>query len=113
MSTESEAPVRKLAGVPGAVAWALAVGLSAYALFWVVAIVEPQIYRVSFLLAALVLTFLLYPARKGQQRTHVLDWLMIAFTLVALAWPLIDFREFFDRAAEPTQMDLIGGALAI
>ena len=113
MITESEAPVRKLSGVPGAVAWALAIGLSIYALFWVVAIVEAQIYRVSFLLGALVLTFLLYPSRRGQQRARALDWLMIGCTLVALAWPLVDFREFFDRAAEPGRMDLLGGTLAI
>ncbi len=50
----------------------LAVGLSVYALYWVIAIVEPQVYRVSFLLVALVLSFLLYPAvagsRCGRQR---------------------------------------------
>ena len=33
-----------------------------YALYWVLFIVQPQIYRVSFLLIALVLTFLLFPA---------------------------------------------------
>ena len=67
MNEESEAPVRKLTGIPGMAAWALAVGLSVYALIWVVTIVQPQVYRVSFLLIALVLTFLLYPARKGQR----------------------------------------------
>ena len=45
----------------------LAVGLSLYALYWVVAIVQPQIYRVSFLLLALVLSFLLFPAVKGSR----------------------------------------------
>ena len=55
MNEESEAPVRKLSGIPGWAAWTLAVGLSVYALVWVVTIVQPQIYRVSFLLIALVL----------------------------------------------------------
>ena len=41
---------------------ALAAGLSLYALYWVIGIVQPQIYRVSFLLITLVLTFVLYPA---------------------------------------------------
>ena len=42
MSSESEATVRKLTGAPGVVAWALAVGLSLYALVWVLTIVEAE-----------------------------------------------------------------------
>jgi TRAP transporter 4TM/12TM fusion protein len=113
MNSDSEAPVRKLSGTLNVVAWILAAGLSVYALYWVVAIVEPQVYRVSFLLVALVLTFLLYPARRGQQNIVFLDWLMIGFTLIALVWPLVDFREFVYRAAEPGWLDLLGGTLAI
>jgi TRAP transporter 4TM/12TM fusion protein len=112
MSAESEATVRKLTGAPGMLAWALAVGLSLYALVWVLTIVQAQVYRVSFLLIALVLIFLIYPARKGQ-RLHAVDLLWIAMTLIALAWPLIDFRNFIYRAAEPGWMDLLGGALTI
>ena len=62
---EPEAPTRQLSGTPGLLATVLAVGLSVYALYWVVAIVQPQVYRVSFLLLALVLSFLLFPAVKG------------------------------------------------
>src|SRR5262245_32590506 len=112
MSTESEAPVRKLSGIPGVLAWTLAVGLSIYGLVWVVTIVEAQVYRVSFLLIALILTFLLYPFRNSQ-RLQAIDWVMIGLTLIAFVWPLFDFREFVYRAAEPQWMDLIGGALAI
>ncbi|HVQ64487.1 MAG TPA: hypothetical protein VMT78_08115, partial [Terriglobia bacterium] len=112
MNLDSEAPVRRLSGAQGALGWVLATGLSVYSLVWVITIVEPQIYRVSFLLLALILTFLLYPARQGQQRVSFLDWLMIAATLVAFVWPLMDFREFVYRAAEPGWMDLIGGTLA-
>jgi TRAP transporter 4TM/12TM fusion protein len=112
MSAESEATVRKLTGAPGMVAWALAVGLSLYALVWVLTIVQAQVYRVSFLLVALVLIFLTYPGRRGQ-KLHAVDLLWIAMTLTALAWPLIDFRNFIYRAAEPGWMDLLGGALTI
>jgi TRAP transporter 4TM/12TM fusion protein len=113
MSAESEASVRKLSGTPGALASALAAGLSVYSLIWVITIIEPQIYRVSFLLLALVLTFLLYPARQDRSRVQLLDWFMIALTLVAFLWPLIDFRKFVYRAAEPGWMDLVGGTLAV
>ena len=112
MNGETETPIRKLTGIPRGVAWTLAVGLSVYALVWVVAIVQPQVYRVSFLLIALVLTFLLYPVRQGQ-KLQFIDWLMIGLTLVAFAWPLVDFRNFIYRAAEPGSMDLIAGTLAV
>lgn len=111
---ESEASMRQLSGWPRRLATTLAVGLSLYALYWVVAIVEPQIYRVSFLLVALVSSFLLYPATRGA-RTGVtpLDWLLVASTVIALGWPLVDFERFVYRAAEPTLVDLVCGTLTI
>jgi TRAP transporter 4TM/12TM fusion protein len=111
---ESEAPTRALAGIPRAVASTLAVGLSLYALYWVVEIVDPQVYRVSFLLVALVLSFLVYPGLRGTRSgINALDWLLIATTIVALAWPLVDFGRFVYRAAEPSPIDLVCGTLAI
>src|SRR4029453_18722805 len=67
----------------------------------------------GFPLGAPLLPFLLYPATRKHQRLHAIDWLMIALTVVALGWPLLDFRQFVYRAAEPGMMDLIGGAIAI
>jgi TRAP transporter 4TM/12TM fusion protein len=110
---ESEASARKLSGAAGIVASTLTAGLSLYSLYWVVAIVEPQIYRVSFLLIALVLVFLLYPMRRKAGAITVLDGLAIGVTLVALGWPLVDFGQFVYRAAEPTRMDLLCGTFAI
>ena len=111
---DSEAPSRSLSGIPRTLATVLAIGLSVYALYWVIAIVDPQVYRVSFLLVALVLSFLLYPVVRGR-RTDVsaLDWLLIAMTIVALAWPVADFGRFVYRAAEPSTVDLVLGTLAI
>ena len=71
----SEAPQRRLSGPPAHLATVLAFALSAYALYWVVGIVAPQIYRPSFLLLALVITFLTYPGRAGSHRVTLLDWL--------------------------------------
>jgi TRAP transporter 4TM/12TM fusion protein len=103
---------------------ALAVGLSFYALYWVVGIVQPQIYRVTFLLLTLVLTFLFYPRVRLRQgfgetvgrgdRNHVtaLDWLLIAASTAALTWPIFDFESFIYRAADPTYVDVaLGTAL--
>jgi TRAP transporter 4TM/12TM fusion protein len=111
---EPEAPTRQLSGRLGILVSTIAIGISAYALYWVIAIVQPQVYRVSFLLLTLVLSFLLFPAVKGSRdRITLFDWIWIGFTIVGLAWPLIDFERFVYRAAEPTTTDLICGAITI
>jgi TRAP transporter 4TM/12TM fusion protein len=109
-----ESPTRDLKGRTATLATALAAGLSFYALYWVVGIVQPQIYRVTFLLLALVLSFLSYP-RGRRDRTHAtpLDWLLIAASIAALAWPIIDFESFIYRAADPTTTDVALGAALI
>jgi TRAP transporter 4TM/12TM fusion protein len=111
---DAEAPVRRLSGFTRYLAGGLAVGLSLYALYWVVGIVDTQIYRVTFLLVALVLTFLQYPARRGRASpVGVLDWALVAATLVALGWPLADFSQFIYRAANPTMVDVLCGAATL
>jgi TRAP transporter 4TM/12TM fusion protein len=119
----------------------LAFALAIYALYWVVGIVDPQIYRVSFLLIALVLTFLAYPAsgigrrvRVRANQTHAepalqkpvntrghqphasgiaIDAALIAASLVALAWPIADFDAFVLRAATPLPLDVGLGLVTI
>ena len=109
-----EAPVRRLTGWTGRLADALAIGLSVYALYWVLFIVQPQVYRVSFLLVALILTFLLFPRRRASRDgVSALDWLLIAAALVALSWPIADFSAFVYRAADPRPIDLVLGSVAI
>ena len=108
--------MRQLAGWPGRAAAVLAAALSAYAIYWVLYIVQPQVYRVSFLLLAIVLTFLLCPRTpQGRLGTGVPagDWVLIALACVALGWPLAVFREFVYRAAEPQPADLVLGAVTI
>src|SRR4029078_13164379 len=92
----------------------LAFVLSAYALYWVVGIVDPQIYRVSFLLIALVATFLVYPSSAGSRpgvRGATFDGLCIMLAVAALTWPIVDFDAFVLRAATPTAVDLVLGAI--
>ena len=98
----------------GRLADALAFALAAYALYWVVGIVDPQIYRISFLLIALVLTFLVYPSGgDGSARRRLVDGGLIVTTVAALAWPIVDFDAFVFRAATPTAVDLLLGTMAI
>jgi len=104
-----------VAGRQGRLQSGLAVALSAYSLYWVLFIVQPQVYRVSFLLIALILTFLLVPANRGSRSPGVppLDWVLIAAAIVALGWPLVDFARFVYRAAEPQPADLIFGRVTL
>jgi len=100
---------------PGGVASVLASALSCYALYWVLFIVQPQVYRVSFLLLVLVLTFLVVPGRPRGSRRGALPWdrgLAVAAVL-ALGWPLVDFDRFVYRAVEPQAIDLVLGSAAI
>ena len=114
-AASDEAPTRRLTGGLGAFTSALAIGLSLYSLYWVLFVVQPQVYRVSFLLVALVLTFLLVPGRRrpGSDRVAPLDWLLAAASVVALAWPLVDFSRFVYRAADPLPVDLVLGGLTV
>ena len=93
------------------VADALACALAGYALYWVIGVVDPQIYRVSFLLIALVLTFIVYPMAGPVGR--LVDAAAIAGSLIALAWPIVDFDAFVLRAATPTTVDVWLGLATI
>ena len=110
-----ESQGRSLHGFPRQVATALAIGLSLYSLYWVLFIVQPQIYRVSFLLVALVLIFLLFPARSARAsgRVTLADWALVGGTVVALSWPILDFSRFIYRAADPLPVDVALGGLTI
>ena len=79
-----------------------------------VGIVQPQIYRVSFLLVALVLTFLVFPAHaRRRARVTWLDWTLAAAAAAALAWPVVDFDRFVYRAATPLTVDLVLGVVTM
>ena len=109
------AAFRRLTGWQRQVAALLAVGLSAYALYWVHFVVQPQVYRVSFLLLALSALFLLTPGsrRSAPDRVQMTDWLLVLATVTALAWPFVDFERFVRRAAEPRALDLVFGSATI
>jgi TRAP transporter 4TM/12TM fusion protein len=110
---ENEGRTRPQTGRLAALTNAIALSISLYALYWVVAIVQPQVYRVSFLLVSLVLIFLLFRARASNTRVTAVDWVLAALSVAALAWPIIDFDTFVYRAATPQTIDVVLGAITI
>jgi TRAP transporter 4TM/12TM fusion protein len=90
----------------------LGFALAAYALYWVVRVVDPHVYRVSFLLIAVVLTFVAHPSGTTRMRA-VSDWVWIVLTVAAFAWPLGDIDGFVNRAATPTAIDVVAGSVAL
>jgi TRAP transporter 4TM/12TM fusion protein len=113
---ESESSVRDLAGWPSRLTRVLALALAFYSLYWVVGIVQPLVYRVSFLLGVLVLTFLVYPATgtaRDRARVSWADWILAGLATAALLWPLLTFDDFIYKAADPSVADQALGAILI
>src|SRR3712207_2573760 len=120
---EAEKPARALSGFPKHLLSVAGVGLSCYALFWVLSPVPEQIYRTSFLAIALAMTFILYRAWGSSRETDleerrsdnpgVTDYLFAALSIISLGYTLVVFDEFVRRAARPDTLDLVFGAITI
>jgi TRAP transporter 4TM/12TM fusion protein len=90
----------------------LAFGLAAYALYWAVGYVETHLYRISFLLLVLLITFLSRESKRNGAAIAI-DAGLIVLSLVALLWPLVDLDAFVHRAATPTTTDIVLGIITI
>jgi len=99
-------------GVRQRLADTLGIVLAVYALYWVVGIVDPHVYRVSFLLVALVMSFLAHPS--GPARIHrTCDALWVVLTIFAFTWPLTNIDAFVNRAATPGSIDIVLGCVGL
>ena len=112
---QGEGPRRKLIGPVAGLTSCAAVAMSLIQLYWAWATVTAQILRLVFLGFSLVLTFLIYPARRRQRHVSVSwqDWLLIFASLAVIVYPLSDFEEFIYRAAIHAGIDQTFGALTI
>ena len=112
---EEAGPRRDLSGALGALVTTIAVAMSLLFLYWAWASVTAQVLRLVFLGFALTLSFLVYPIHRSTDRQRIPwhDWLLALASIAAVAYPLSDFEEFIYRAALPTQLDQIFGALTI
>jgi TRAP transporter 4TM/12TM fusion protein len=110
---EGEAVTRKLVGVWGWLAGALAAALAVYALYWTQFSIATQVYRASFLMGVLILTFLYYPLWRGdRQRVPVYDLVLALLALTSLTFLILNYEDALQRITRPTITELVmGGAL--
>jgi TRAP transporter 4TM/12TM fusion protein len=114
LADETAGRVRPRRGWLGHASWLLGLAISIYALYWVLAIISAQVYRPTFLLLALSVAFLLYPARAAVRgRVTAADGLCIALAAAALLWPVQQGEAFALRAATPTAADLVMGVTLV
>jgi|GEM_PF-191852 len=119
---EAEKPARRLSDTPLRIVQAMGVALSLYALWWVFHPTAAQLYLPLFLMGGLSMTFLVYrgwgtsATKQGVRKhdnPHVIDWALAIATIIPFAYIAADWQEFFRRAVNPTQLDLVMGTLAL
>ena len=109
-----EGKTRHLPGLAGRIITGLLVAVSLYALWSTTATIITQLHRTIFLLAILILVFLLYPGWAGaQRRIHAADLCLALASAVALGYVFVDFDAFVYRTVIPNTWDLIFGVATI
>ncbi|MDP9372736.1 MAG: TRAP transporter fused permease subunit [Chloroflexota bacterium] len=111
---ESEGATRPVHGLWRIVAGVLAVGLAVYALYWTQYSVTTQIYRASFLMIVLVLTFLLYPLRRSDRgRVPLYDIGLAILAVVSLGYLMLNYQAALQRITRPTTLEIVLGIVLI
>lgn len=111
---ESESQVRRLSGAWRTVAGVLAAGLAVYALYGTQFSITTQVYRASFLMVVLVLTFLFYPLlKRHQQRMSASDIVLGVLAVISLGYLVQNYESALDRVIFPTPAELAMGGLMI
>jgi len=111
---QEEGAVRRLDGRIGtAVTW-VAVVMSLYHLYAAYAIIPAHILRATHVGFVLLLLFILFPAAKRYRaRIQWLDVVLSLLGVATIAYLLLDFDEFIERAVTPTRWDLFFGVALI
>lgn len=111
---ESESQTRHLQGFWRLVAGILAAGLSIYALYWTQFNTVPQVYRASFLMIVLVLTFIFYPfGKRDRERVTILDIGLGLLSIASLIFLILNFEAALQRTINPTTTEMWMGGLLI
>ena len=111
---ETESRMRTLPRGWQWVAAILAGGLAIYALYWTQYTVTTHVYRASFLMVVLCLTFLYYPTfARDRARLRSYDLLLIGLSIVSLVYLLYIYKDALQRITRPTNIEIVMGALLI
>src|SRR5499433_3171174 len=111
---QEEGAVRRFTGRTEVLVAVVAIAMSLYHLYAAYAIIPAHILRATHLGFVLFLLFLLFPAVRSQRDR--IRWHDVVLALLGgppIAYLLVDFDEFIERAVEPTRLDLVFGVILI
>jgi TRAP-type uncharacterized transport system, fused permease components len=111
---ENEAATRKLGGAWAWIAGIVAAALSIYALYWTQATITTQVYRATFLMLVLALTFFYFPLRKAARaKVPWYDVVLAVLGAASMIYLSLNFREALQRVTQPTPTELVMGAIML
>ena len=111
---EGESPTRKFQGLGRLVTGVVAATLAIYALYWTQYTITTHIYRATFLMVVLALTFLYYPAiRRHRARVPIYDLLLAAAAIITVVYLLLIYQSALQRVTRPTATEVLMGGLLI
>jgi TRAP transporter 4TM/12TM fusion protein len=85
-----------------------------FGLYWTQFALPTHAYRAGFLLLVLLLSFLLYPARRRQrERPPWFDLALIALSAASLVFLLVRYEQALQRITSPTPAEVFWGAVLI
>jgi TRAP transporter 4TM/12TM fusion protein len=111
---QEEGAVRRFTGKTEILVAVVAVAMSLYHLYAAYAIIPAHILRATHLGFVLFLVYLLFPATPSQRdRIRWHDVVLALLGVATIAYLLLDFDQFIERAVEPTRLDLVFGVILI
>ena len=111
---KEEGAARRLTGRSELLVTGVAVVMSLFHLYSAYAIVPAQILRAIHVGFVLFLLFLVFPAaRRFRDRIRWFDVALSLLGVAIIAYLLLDFDEFIERAVTPTRWDLFFGVALV
>ena len=111
---QEEGAVRRFTGKTEILVAVVAIAMSLYHLYAAHAIIPAHILRATHLGFVLFLLYLLFPAIRSQRdRIRWHDVVLALLGVATIAYLLLDFDDFIERAVEPTRLDLVFGVILI
>jgi TRAP transporter 4TM/12TM fusion protein len=111
---KEEGAVRHLEGRTDRLLTTVAVGMSLFHLYAAYGVIPAQMLRAIHVAFVLFLCFLYFPAAKRfRNRIQWFDVVLSLMGVASIAYLLVDFDEFIERAVTPTTWDLFFGVTLV